>query len=174
MAKQTDSSSTLPVVIITAVVTAAVVGAGMYWWMGQKQSSVQSESQTIQTKKSPAVKKGVSTAFEKAVNQKDYKTMKTLLADNVYFIIEATECCGNVTKEKAVSKFSGYMGEVKTFNFSQDQQLVKQMKVNMGDHFEKYTIGIGDNGAVLGYHLNAKGEVDDIYIAVSHQMFDLE
>jgi hypothetical protein len=127
-------------------------------------AAVQKES----TSQTPA------TAFEKAVNDKDFTKVEALMATRIFYVIDASDCCGDITKKEAAANLKNYIRSVKSFDFDQNQQVVKQMKVNLADTFAKYTIGIADNRMVLSYHLDAQGKVDDLMLSASHLMYDLE
>jgi hypothetical protein len=115
-----------------------------------------------------------SSAFESAVNAKDFTKVEALLADNVYYVIDSSDCCGDITKEEAVQNFKNYIKSVKSFDFDQNQQVVRQMKVNLAETFSKYTIGIGNNQMVLSYQVNKLGKINNIMLSASHLMYDLE
>jgi len=113
-------------------------------------------------------------AFEKAVNDKDFTKIEALMAARVKYVIDSSDCCGDITKKEAVANLKNYISGAKSFNFNQNQQVVKQMKVNLADTFAKYTIGIADNKMVLSYHLDQQGKVDDLMLSATHLMYDLE
>ena len=115
-----------------------------------------------------------SAAFEKAVNDKDFAKIEALMATRVYYVIDSSDCCGDITKKEAAANLKNYIAGAKSFNFDQNQQVVKQMKVNLADTFAKYTIGIADNKMVLSYHLDGQGKVNDLMLSASHLMYDLE
>jgi hypothetical protein len=115
-----------------------------------------------------------ATAFEKAVNDKDFTKAEALMATRIFYVIDASDCCGDITKKEAAANLKNYIRSVKSFDFDQNQQVVKQMKVNLADTFAKYTIGIADNRMVLSYHLDAQGKVDNLMLSASHLMYDLE
>ncbi|MEA3273122.1 MAG: hypothetical protein U9Q72_00795 [Patescibacteria group bacterium] len=123
-----------------------------------------------------AIRTGVpnTTLFEDAVNQKDYEGMEGLLADEVNYIVEASDCCGNITRDKAIAQLREYLRTPATFNFSQEQQIVKKLKVNIADRFENYTVGIASGKAVLAYKVNPERKVDDIYVVGTYELFDIE
>lgn len=190
--------------IIVILASAIVVGSVLHSWKGQfrgeKEFSRGANVQNLQaqinalkkevaksktTASSPATasapvvqqepaRQTSSAAFEKAVNDKDFTKIETLMAARVYYVIDASGCCGDITRKEAASNLKNYIDTVKSFNFDQDQQVVKQMKVNLADTFAKYTIGIADNRTVLSYHLDAQGKVDDLMLSASHLMYDLE
>jgi hypothetical protein len=115
-----------------------------------------------------------SAIFEKAVNDKDFAKIETLMATKIYYVIDSSDCCGDITKKEAATNLKNYIRGAKSFNFDQNQQVVKQMKVNLADTFAKYTIGIADNKMVLSYHLDEQGKVDDLMLSSTHLMYDLE
>ncbi|MFH1182925.1 MAG: hypothetical protein V1690_01540 [Candidatus Moraniibacteriota bacterium] len=116
-------------------------------------------------------------SVEAAINQRNFKGLTDMMADKVYFVEEATECCGMIGKAAAARQFLDYSAGTKLFNFAETQQAVKQMRVNLVDSFgpKKFTkIGIGNDNKVVAYHLNAQNKVDSLYIAVNLDLFDLE
>ena len=115
-----------------------------------------------------------SETFEKAVNDKDFSKIESLMAARVFYVIDASDCCGDITRKEAAKNLQNYIRDVESFDFDQEQQVVKQMKVNLAGTFAKYTIGIGDNRMVLSYHLDKQGKVDDLMLSASHLMYDLE
>jgi len=119
----------------------------------------------------------IESTFEEAINNRDELSMREVMANQVNYIEEATECCGKITKNAAVKNFLDYSKGTALFNFAETQQIVKQMRTNLPQSFsqEKYTkIGIGNDKKVVAYHLNAQNQVDGLYIAITHQLFDLE
>lgn len=112
--------------------------------------------------------------FERAVNEKDFAKISELMAVKVFYVVDASDCCGDITKNEASGNLKNYIRDVESFNFDQEQQVVKQMKVNLAGTFAKYTIGIADNRMALSYHLDKQGKVDDIFLSASHLMYDLE
>ena len=187
----------LVIVILASIV---VIGSVMHSWKGQfkgekkfsRDASVQNlQAQLNALKKEVAKSKASATspaavqkesasqisseaAFEKAVNDKDFTKVEALMATRVFYVIDASDCCGDITKKEAAANLKNYIRSVKSFDFDQDQQVVKQMKVNLADTFAKYTIGIADNRMVLSYHLDSQGKVDDLMLSASHLMYDLE
>jgi outer membrane murein-binding lipoprotein Lpp len=188
--------------VVVIFVSVAVCGKVLFsWkkqWAGHGKWSQESEIQSLQAQIN-ALKKQVSQnktattapanttasqketasetpsgAFQKAVNDKDFTKVESLMAARVYYVIDQSGCCGDITKKEAAANLKNYISAVKSFNFDQNQQVVRQMKVNLADTFAKYTIGIADNKMVLSYHLNSQGKVDDLMLSASHLMYDLE
>lgn len=115
----------------------------------------------------------ISTLFQAAINQSAYDLAADYMAETVYFVKEATECCGNITASQAVSELSYIDGVY--FDFSQDQLIVKKMKANLGDYgFANETVGIAETKQVISYHINANNKVDKIYLNISYDLLDLE
>lgn len=185
--------------VIIIIVSVAVIGSVLFSWkkqvMSEKNWSRDKNVESLQAQinalrrqiaqnktgtASPAgnqeelASQSSSAAFEKAINDKDFAKVSALLATRVYYVVDASDCCGDITKKEAASHLKNYIRDVKSFDFDQEQQVIKQMKVNLAGTFSKYTIGIADNRMVLSYHLDKQGKVDDIMLSASHLMYDLE
>ncbi|MDI6778249.1 MAG: hypothetical protein QMD77_03585 [Patescibacteria group bacterium] len=185
------------IIVVSTVIIGSVLHSWKKQWMGGKKWSRDTNVENLQAQVN-ALKKQVgelkikednpatqgsegslaanqtSSAFENAVNQEDFAKAETLLADNVYYVIDASDCCGDISKKEAVQNFKNYIKSVKSFDFDQEQQVVKQMKVNLAETFSKYTIGIADNKMVLSYQVNKRGKINNIMLSASHLMYDLE
>ena len=117
----------------------------------------------------------VEELFNKAINDKNAPMMESLMAAQVNYIIEATECCGSVEKAEAVKDFLDYAKGTRYFDFAEDQTLAKKIKVNLASSFGNKRVGIGNDEKVAAYRVDPKtGKVDDLYVAVTHKLFDLE
>ena len=183
------------VIVLSAVVSARVLCSGKKQWMGDKKWSRGSDIQNMQTqinalRKEVAKSKArtssdaavqtapagetTSAAFEKAVNSKDFAKIESLMSARIYYVVDASDCCGDITKKEAVAHLKNYIRDAKSFDFDQNQQVIRQMNVNLADTFAKYTIGIANNRMVLSYHLDKQGKVDDLMLSASHLMYDLE
>ncbi len=179
--------------LLVAGVLLLAAGAGCDTWIGKKSEVTPTPAETVTSVLTPtatvtptpietatpvptatATEDGRLTAFEEAVNAKNYKKAENMLADTVNYIVEASECCGDIPKAQAMENFKGYTYDVDTFNFSQDQQAVKKLKVNIGKGFEDDIIGIASNGRVMAYQVNADGKVGYLYVAADLSLFDLE
>lgn len=133
--------------------------------------------QQTNTNSQIATAEGAKTLIEDAINQRNANGMLDVMASVVYYMEEATECCGKISKNEAAANFLDYSKGTSKFNFSENQQVVKQLRVNMADFFaeSKYTgIGIGNDRKVAAYNINSTGKVDKLYIAIDHRLFDLE
>ena len=184
--------------VIIILVSAAVIGSILFSWkkqaMKEKSWSYENSIQDLQMQVN-ILKKQVaqsrtgmagtttgqmepatqsSSAFEKAINDKDFAKAESLMATKVFYVVDASDCCGDITRKEAAEHLQNYIRDAKSFDFDQEQQVVKQMKVNLAGTFAKYTIGVADNRMVLSYHLDKQGKVDDLMLSASHLMYDLE
>jgi len=185
--------------VVIIVISAVIIGSVLYAWKKQatigKNWAYENNIANLQTqinslKKQIAQNKAENTgtatsqetpaalssseAFEKALNDKNFAKVESLMAARIYYVIDASDCCGDITRKETVGNLQNYIHGVKSFNFDQNQQVVRQMKVNLASTFSKYTIGIADNQMVLSYHLDQQGKVDDLMLSASHLMYDLE
>jgi len=184
--------------VVIIIISAVAIGSVLYSWKKQAmreknwayETSVQNLQAQINVLKKQIAKNKVGTAvttanqeelasqssaaFEKAVNDKDFTKIESLMATRVYYVVDQSGCCGDITRKEAAGNLKNYIRDVKSFNFDQNQQVARQMKVNLADTFAKYTIGIANNKQVLSYHLDKQGKVDDLMLSASHLMYDLE
>lgn len=110
--------------------------------------------------------------FEVALNVHDKKTIATLLDDQVWYILEATECCGWTKREQTALKISKENG---ILNFSEEQPLLQIIRKKRID-LKNYTIGIRElipnqdaNGrpySFTAYHANGENKIDRIRIGL--------
>lgn len=114
--------------------------------------------------------------FEAALNAHNGATIASLLTDRVWYILEATECCGWTKREQIVSKMSKGKG---TLNFSEEQPLLQAIREKRSD-LKNYTIGIGERTSnqdaagyprspiwvFTAYHASEEGKIDRIRIGL--------
>lgn len=108
--------------------------------------------------------------FEVALNAHDEKTITSILADQVWYIIEETECCGWTEREQIVSKINRKEG---VLNFSEEQPLLQTIREKRTD-LKNYTIGIreqtpnqkmsGNLYSFIAYHANQENKIDRLRI----------
>jgi len=109
-----------------------------------------------------------SPKFENALVNGIKQEIGAELATNINFIIDATECCGSTTKNKALPQVANYLQNSGLINFSQDTEQVKKLRTGTdAQYLSKYIIGISKNNYVVGYHVGLGGKVDDIFYSVS-------
>lgn len=170
--------------IVTVVITALVVGGAAYFFEHSRVEEVnqdlKKEIQDLQDevnrlKQSELAARGVQAQFEQAINAKEYDSTEELFTDPVEVIIEATECCGPVSPAEAAQHMD-YMEQAGEFNFDQDQQIVRKMKVNLADYFANDIIGVSPapENAILSYRVNAQDKIERVYMAVTVDLLDIE
>lgn len=197
----------VPLLITGVVVAlmGVILGAGLYLWQESAYDIGESEVQTTinsgaQPRGNKAEEKTVKgqkplqkansnanlkqeqledaeSSFEAAINQRNLTGMTDMMANTVYFVEEATECCGMIGKAAAAKNFLDYSEGTKLYNFAETQQAVKKLRVNLVDSFgpKKFTkIGISNDNKVVAYRLNSQNKVDSLYIAINIDLFDLE
>lgn len=184
------------ITVISAVVITAIVSGGIVYVLLSGKNSKQTD--TCEVEQSPtATATAVSSItaqksttdsnlaedsssitnkdFENLVNS-GYANIKSSFAESIYYVLEASECCGAISAEEAEKRLIRDTQGYAPFDFSEKEQLAKEIKTNLTD-LKGYKIGIapyGNNGQlVLGYHLNFAGKIDKIYIASSGQLDSL-
>lgn len=137
-------------------------------------SATETTSVSATSAKTTASKASVT--FESALNAKDYDAMKPLLASTVNFILDASECCGDITADKTIAQLKSRLSDASTdtYNFSSSQQIVQKMKTNLPESFSKWNnIGISNGKDYLAYNVDANGKVSEIIMGFTDSL-DLE
>jgi sporulation protein YlmC with PRC-barrel domain len=101
--------------------------------------------------------------FENAINVKDYSKLTEILAKEIYYS-ENGKYLGKIIKEEAIFHLKEYLQDKDTFNFSQNQEEVKNVKIKATEEIENHIIGLSERKAILGYKINSDGEVNNIYV----------
>jgi len=173
-------------IVAAIIITAIIAGGVVYVLMSGKTQDDTCEVTVTPTANLSAVAQKTTTSgavaedapnltnkdFENLVNSSS-ADIRSTFAESVYYVLESSECCGAVTPEKAETELIKDTQSFAPFDFTEKEQLVKNIKTNKTD-LADYKIGIAphyDAGQiVLVYHLNHSGEIDKIYIAHSAQL----
>jgi hypothetical protein len=107
--------------------------------------------------------------FENSIVNAVQQGIGAELAVNLNFVIDATECCGAITKAKALPQITSHLQYTKgLINFSQDTEQVKNLREGKdAEYLSKYIIGISEDNFLVGYHVGAGGKVDDVFYSGS-------
>jgi len=159
-------------IVIVIIITAIVVGGGVYWWQ-QTETDENTNTVVVTPTNKAKTTDEIKTEFQNAINDKNYEAIGNYLARTVNFIIDRSECCGDISGVEAFNNIESRVESVISYNFWQDQQIVKSMKVNLADTFADMTVGVAETGEIIAYSLDAQNKVNKLFF--THQEFlDLE
>ena len=154
--------------VVIIIIVAVIIVGGYYWWQ-ETETNENTNTSVVVQKTTNEIKKD----FESAINNEDYTAIESYLANTVNFLVDRSDCCGDITKKEVIEQIDSHISAVISYNFWQEQQIVKSMKINLADTFADMTIGVAETGEIIAYQLNSDDMVDKIFI--THQMLlDLE
>ena|SRR3989344_8396187 len=162
--------------IIVAIVAVMIVGAVGYTALVKKSEPITQKPTTAQQLSTT----GHIAAFEAAVNMSDFSTASTYFSDKVNVVLEGSECCGEVTANRAQQALEGMKGLVFTFN--PNDALVKEYMTAIASqypdrrlinttpkvYFDELSIGVESdtaqkNKASIGYKVS-NNKITDLFI----------
>ena len=170
--------------IIAAVILAAA--AGYLLFQNQKLTN-----QLTQTSPSPTPKETVQKPQESpqptpsskpmtllelqenikaSVNSKNTQAMATYMTNPVRVILQATECCGEITPGEAIAQVS-YVEPGVPFNFDQADGTIENLKLKNPELADTF-IGISENMEhLIAFTINNQNKIAQIRFSVSWKLF---
>ena len=94
------------------------------------------------------------------------------MADSVSVILEATECCGPVTKAEAVKQLEYLNDATAPWNFDQTNDTIKQLKAQEPTKYgpDSAYVGIAANEYTVSFKFDASNKINGITMAVSYKL----
>jgi len=179
---------------LAIILTAVISGGGVFLWQQLSLQSTQAELEKAQQQldrpqklvtpqqanqqqlpKSPSptpIPTTVTADFTKAINDKDFSTIRTLLSDRIDYTKFATSCCGLITPDDTM-QYLQFINSPVTYNFSPVQDAIVNIKTVL-PKYSDYTIGIGSDKSVIGFRTSShSNKVDAILQAVTYEAFEI-
>lgn len=157
---------------IVIVIIIAVIAVGVYWWQ-QTETTENTNTEVVITTKKAKTADEIKIEFQEAINDKNYEAIGNYIAQTVNFVVDRSDCCGDISGVETLNQIENQTENVVSYNFWQDQQIVKSMKVNLADTFADMTIGVAETGEIVAYGLDNQNKVNKLFF--THQDFlDLE
>ncbi len=177
------------VYILLTVILVALIGGGAYY-IGTKNSLTLAPSQTpvpsssalasaspeVSSTPSPTPNPTVAPAMleniKASIVSKNTAALEGYMENKVNVIIEATECCGDLTKVKAISELDYLSTAALPWNFDDNNPIAIALKQKNPDAFpEGVIIGTSANRMLVSFTLNEdKTKIAKIYMAVDYKL----
>lgn len=108
--------------------------------------------------------------IEAAVNSRNTQAMASYMTNPVHVILQATECCGEMTPDEAIAQAS-YVEPGVPFNFDQEDATIKNLKLKNPELANTF-IGISNNMEHLAaFTINNQNKIAQIRFSVSWKLF---
>lgn len=187
------------VYLILGLLILLLFGAGWYFWAGKNffkgffvplssyppsqsnslspspsasTSPTPSPSATPSPSPSPTIKPELFENIKASVISKNTAALEGYMSDTVNVIIEATECCGNITKSKAIAQMDYLNDAQEPWNFNDNNPVaIALRKKNPGTFPEGSIIGTSANKMLVTFTLNqAKTKIEKLYMAIDYKL----
>lgn len=107
------------------------------------------------------------------VNSRNYQALASYMTGpTVSVILQATECCGELSQMEAVEQMS-YINDGVPFDFNQEAALIKNLKSKNPELSGKY-IGISKGSEYLvAFEINDQNKISAVRMSVSWKLFSI-
>lgn len=132
------------------------------------------EEVVVETSPTPggSTREYVEEQIEAAVTSKNYAALEGYMADNVFVILEATECCGSLTKAEATQQLDYLNAATAPWNFDQTNETIKKLKTEDPTDYgpESTYVGIASNEYVVAFKFDATNRINGVTMAVTYKL----
>ena len=129
-------------------------------------SSTTAPPPTSQTK--PQV--DVSEQIIAAMTSKNTQALGGYMADTVQVRLEASGCCGPITKTEAVSQLS-YLDPAVGWNFNPANQILIDLAAAVPDYYGSgWIVGVASNEYLVSFKLNDQGKIEAYNLAATYKL----
>ena len=123
-------------------------------------------SPTTQVK--PAV--DISEQVIAAITSKNTQALEGYMADTVQVRLEATECCGPLTKPEAMSQLS-YIDPAVGWSFDSANQILIDLAAAIPDRYgSDWIVGVASNEFVAAFKVNDQNKIEAYNLAVTYKI----
>ncbi len=125
---------------------------------------------------SPTIKKmsleDLKENIKAAINTGNTQPFETYMADKVNVILEASECCGIVSKEKAAKQLEYFNDAEGPWNFDQSNETIKKLKQTEPTKYgpESAFVGIASNEYTVSFKFNSDNKISDITMSATYKL----
>lgn len=173
---------TLPVFLVIAIFALAIIVT-----VKSPQQIQQEMVQNEQTAKTPtpfdqdgtptpplASASAVQSNIEAAVTSKNYSALGSYMTENVSFVLYASECCGQITAQEAVSQLSYLDTAIAPWDFDQTNPAVVQIKTQNAQEYGDLYIGLSSDDMMAAFGLDEENKISIIKVSASYKLLVAE
>lgn len=123
----------------------------------------------------PSIKPELLENIKASVVSKNTAALEGYMTDMVDVIIEATECCGNLSKVKAIGEMDYLKDATLPWNFDDNNPIALQLKQKNPQTFpDGIIIGTSANRRLVTFTLNQeKTKIIKVYMAIDYKLFGI-
>ena len=172
--------------IITVVVLLAFVGGAYYFGTQKLSSELKQDVLVVPTSESEGKKTipiktlsptpqgepsiDVSEQIIAAIMTKNTQPLEGYTADTVSVRLEASSCCGVITKSEAISQLS-YLDPATGWDFDPTNPILVSLVASAPTYYGSgWTVGVASNEYVFSFKLNSNNKMDAYNISASYKL----
>jgi hypothetical protein len=168
--------------IVSILILVAVVGGAYYFGTQKSTPGPQEASITPSaTDKSPSTiapsptpqaepEVDVSEQIVAAMTSKNTQALEGYMADTVQVRLEASGCCGPITKAEAVSQLS-YLDPAVGWNFDPTNPILINLATAVPDYYGSgWIVGVASNEYLVSFKLNNQNKIEAYNLAATYTL----
>jgi len=168
---------------IVSVLILIAVGGGIYFFGIKKSIPSQQEASTtplVTDKSSPTAtpsptpqakpKINVSEQIIAAMTSKNTQALEGYMADTVQVRLEASGCCGPITRAEAMSQLS-YLDPAVGWNFDPTNPILVNLATVVPDFYgSDWIVGVASNEYLVSFKLNNQNKIEAYNLAATYKL----
>ncbi|KKQ96867.1 MAG: hypothetical protein UT56_C0001G0025 [Candidatus Levybacteria bacterium GW2011_GWB1_39_7] len=105
-----------------------------------------------------------------SVESKNYAALEGYMTDKVSVILYATECCGLILRQEAISQMAYLNNGKAPWDFSYPNPIQTKLEIADPANFKGNVIGTASNGTTVSFHLNDKFLIDRVFMVIDYKL----
>lgn len=172
--------------IVTVLILSAAVG-GAYYFGTKKSTPNQQEATTVTPTKAPVSENNLPTTVPSpttqpeptidvpeqiiaAMTSKNTQALEGYMADTVQVRLEASGCCGPITKSEALSQLS-YLDPAVGWDFDPTNSILVNLATTVPDYYgNDWIVGVASNEYVVSFKLNNQNKIEAYNLAATYKL----
>ena len=167
---------------IVSVLILLAVGGGAYYFgtrnltnKTNETGSTKIESESVGTggktqKPSPTPSLNVREQIVAAIKTKNTQPIESYMADIVSVRLEASGCCGLITRAEAMSQLS-YLDPATGWDFDPTNPILVSLAAQFPDFYGSgWIVGVASNEYLVSFKLNSQGKIEAYNLAASYKL----
>jgi len=168
--------------IASVLILITIAGGAYYFGMQKSTSSLEDVSISLPaTDKSPSIaapsptsqtkpKIDVSEQIIAAMTSKNTQALEGYMADTVQVRLEASGCCGPITKTEALSQLS-YLDPAVGWNFDPTNPILINLATAVPDYYGSgWIVGVASNEYLVSFKLNNQNKIEAYNLAATYKL----
>ena len=112
----------------------------------------------------------VSEQIIAAITRKNTQALEGYMADTVQVRLEASGCCGPITRSEALSQLS-YLDQAVGWNFDPANQIAIDLAAAVPDYYGSgWIVGVASNEYLVSFKLNDQNKIEAYNLAATYKL----